>query len=72
MNKYPHINMKHPKKSLMRREMAISCCTLLSNMGWWDRLRFCFSGNYWAPLQKTYDDIKLPDMKITEEKKRKK
>lgn len=41
-----------------RRQVRKFNCHLLSNMKFWDRIKYCFTGNYFKALEKTYIQLK--------------
>lgn len=59
MNKHPGIDINKYECSSKRREVSLFLCELLSNMNFMARVKFVFTGNYYDPLQKTYDALKI-------------
>lgn len=50
--------MNEKKAKYQRKIMKKYINILLSNMGFWDRVRFVFTGNYYKPLMRTENKIR--------------
>ena len=46
------------KNARKERQIARRFLTgLISNFTFWDRIKFVFTGDYWKPLQRTYNHL---------------
>ena len=50
--------MSERQETKERRRIRRFISVLLSNMKWFDRWRFVFTGNYYKPLQRTLNHLK--------------
>lgn len=55
--------MREQSAKNIRRAQRKLITTLISNFTFWDRVKFIFTGNYYKPLQRSYNH--LNDLKQT-------